>query len=330
MPALQKQHFLLAHEQRGAALMLVLLLIGMGMLTVFVTGLNRATIQLERDKTDHAALARAKEAVIGYAVANSTMPGGLPFPDRNGDGNYDGNGDCVTVAVTGSHLIGQLPALLEQGCGPSAPALGINVMDSYGQNLWFAVSSNLVKSSGGTFPVITSSSVMSSTSGWLTIRNQSGATVASDVAFLVMAAGEVLPGQSRDGVAPNVSGFLDSYVVGAATYQNWDGDSDFIMAEPVNDSSNHFNDKFLYLRKAEFATRLAERAAGEIRSRLSFPYSDVLPPGLPTWFTDNWSGVTIYLKNNDTSATVTFLNCAASFSINWSGAVSVIKRTGSC
>lgn len=310
--------------------MLLLLLVGVGALAVFVSGLNRAAVRLERERTAYETLAAAKEALTGYAVANPATPGGLPFPDRNGDGNYDGNGDCVTVAVAGAHLIGQLPVLLEQGCGPDIPALGVSLVDSAGANLWYAVSANLVKSNGGTYPVITSSSVMSATSGWLTIRDQSGAVIASDVAFLVLAPGELLPGQDRSGGVPGASAYLDVYIAGAATYQNWNGDGDFIRAQAVNDAGNRFNDTLLYQRKGELATRMAERAAGEIRSRLASPYPDALPSGLPAWFTANWTGVTVYQKNNSTSATVTFSNCAASFAISWTGAGSVMKRTGSC
>lgn len=330
MPACRKNHLSPARRQRGVVLMLLLLLVAVGALAVFLSGLSRATVQLERDRFTREALARAKEVVTGYAVANSTMPGGLPFPDRNGDGNYDGSGDCVTVVVAGAHLIGQLPVLLEQGCGPDIPALGINLVDSAGENLWFAISSNLVKSNGGSYPVITSSGIMSSVSGWLTVRDQSGAPVASDVAFLVMAPGEVLSGQARSGVAPDSSDYLDDYVAGAVTYRNWDGDLDFIQAQPVNDASNHFNDRLLYVRKGEFATRLAEKAAGEIKRKMFSPYPDMLPSGLPAWFAANWTGVTTYLKNSDTSATVTFSNCSAMFAISWTSAGSVMKRTGSC
>lgn len=327
--SITENRFSPANRQRGAVLMLLLLLVSVGALAVFVSGLNRATVQLERDRVTAAALAQAKEALIGYAVANPSMPGGLPFPDRNGDGNYDGSGDCVTVAVTGLHLLGQLPVLLEQGCGPDVPALGVNLVDSAGGNLWYAVSANLVKSNGGTYPVITSSSVMNATSGWLIIRDQLGTAIASDVAFLVMAAGDVLPGQDRGGV-PAALAYLDAYVAGAATYQNWNGDGDYIQAQPINDASNHFNDSLLYVSKTEFATRLAERAAGEIRSRLSSPYPDALPSGLPAWFAANWTGVTVYQKNSNTSATVTFSNCAASFAFGWTGAGSIMKRTGTC
>ncbi len=55
MPALQNKYFLLVHNQRGAALMLLLLLVSVGALAVFVIGLNRATQQLERDRITNCA-----------------------------------------------------------------------------------------------------------------------------------------------------------------------------------------------------------------------------------------------------------------------------------
>jgi hypothetical protein len=74
----------LERPQRGAALMLLLMLISVGALAVFVTGLNRATVQFERDRVTAAALAQAKEALMGRAASDNNRPGSLPCPaDQN-------------------------------------------------------------------------------------------------------------------------------------------------------------------------------------------------------------------------------------------------------
>ena len=109
---------------------MLLVIIAASTATYFlVHELNNTRLQIERDKTNAAALAQARDAVLGFALANNDMPGGLPFPDRRETGatpNYDGNGDCVTSAVNGSHLLGKFPFLDDQGCGLDIRAFDIN------------------------------------------------------------------------------------------------------------------------------------------------------------------------------------------------------------
>ena len=117
--------------QRGTVMMLLLLLVSVGALAVFVTGLNRATQQLERDRITNEALARAKEALIGWAAtyrdshANEVF-GYLPCPDTDNDGVAEPSCDSKDVSV-----IGRLPWKTL-----SLPPL----RDGAGECLWYAVS----------------------------------------------------------------------------------------------------------------------------------------------------------------------------------------------
>jgi len=131
MLVLPKNHLPPASRQHGVALMLLLLLVSVGALAVFVSGLNRATLQLERDRITAAALAQAKEALIGWSVARGgtliQRPGELPCPDTDAPGAFgygDEEGSCSPGAI------GRLPW----------KTLGIEeVRDGYGEPLWYVI-----------------------------------------------------------------------------------------------------------------------------------------------------------------------------------------------
>lgn len=116
--------------QRGMALMLLMLLVGVGALAIFLGGLNRAAGSLERDQVTNAALEKAKAALLGYAAtyrdthANEVF-GYLPCPDLNNDGISD---SCGPKDVSS---IGRLPW----------KTLGLPPLrDGSGECLWYAVS----------------------------------------------------------------------------------------------------------------------------------------------------------------------------------------------
>lgn len=123
--------------QGGAVLWLLLMLLGVGALAVFVTGLNRAALHLERDRITVAALAQAKEALIGYAAAyrdsrpdiggnRDKLFGYLPCPDSGNDGEADSPCGAGDVSV-----IGHFPW----------KTLGLEPLrDGAGECLWYAVS----------------------------------------------------------------------------------------------------------------------------------------------------------------------------------------------
>ena len=56
-----------------------------------------------------AALAEARQALTSWAVNHPYNPGTLPMPDRNGDGNYDGDADCFNGVINNNLLLGMLP-----------------------------------------------------------------------------------------------------------------------------------------------------------------------------------------------------------------------------
>lgn len=138
-------------HQRGAAMMVMLVIMILGSAAFLVSSINSIMPQLERDKKTADALAQAKEALIGfsakvqvsnldiacadplsYANPNCPRPGDLPCPDMDNDGDAESNcGDA-----TGSNQykrLGRLPW----------KTLGLpDLRDSSGERLWYAVSNS--------------------------------------------------------------------------------------------------------------------------------------------------------------------------------------------
>ena len=272
--------------------MLVLLITGGAYL--LVSQLNRASGRIDAEKKTAAALAQAKEALIGWAVSNLTTPGMLPYPDRRNDGDYDGRSDCPAAGIPTSAglLLGKIPQI-----GPEAPclvpwtALNLDVVDGAGEVLWYAVSRNMV-SALGVAPVINPDIMNTPPFPWLVVRDQTGAIINNRVAFVLIAPGSPLPGQNRSGAAPTPIQFLEG--IGAVTNADSDGNydggvpacpsgmcEDFVMSEPwPSATAPTFNDRLLYVTIDELMPLIEKRVAREARQALIAYYnaSDVVTP----------------------------------------------------
>jgi hypothetical protein len=142
-------------RQRGATLLIILGILVLLTSAILLDRLNAAVAPTpSRDPTSVNNLAKAKEALIAWAATHPDTPGLLPFPDRNDEGtpDYDGTADCVAAGTVGpAHLLGSFPTrgeLALLGCAADVP-MAIEITDSSGQRLWYAVSQNLVRGGGG-------------------------------------------------------------------------------------------------------------------------------------------------------------------------------------
>ncbi|MGB8518322.1 MAG: hypothetical protein WCD45_10600, partial [Gallionella sp.] len=115
-------------SQCGATLLVMMLILIIGITSVLLSKLNSSAPNLSRQQQTTAALALAKDALIGRAASDANLPGSLPCPDNNDDGSADllsGN-DCT-------HYLGRLPW----------KSLGLaDVRDGDGEHLWYALSRN--------------------------------------------------------------------------------------------------------------------------------------------------------------------------------------------
>ena len=178
-------------RQRGVALLIILGVLVMGLLYVFLLGLNSTGSQQARDKITMDALAQAKEALIAYAVTysdthSSDVPGYLPCPDNPTYGSSEGNAgsNCSGKNIS---VIGKLPW----------KTLGLEPLrDGYGECLWYAVS--------GSHKNNTSTDMMNwDTNGQLEVMSAdnalllAGITPDSRAVAVIFAPGPSLAGQNR-------------------------------------------------------------------------------------------------------------------------------------
>ncbi len=244
--------------QRGQVLLILLAILGIGFGGAFYAFVSPGSSTIERDKITAAALAQAKDALIGYAAGQNTAgsyrPGELPCPDTNNDGGEESS--CDTPASR----IGRLPW----------KKLGLpDLRDSAGERLWYAVSNTFKNSPQTTCPSPTDPGCLNSDAiGDYTIT---GNTPASNVIAIVFAPGAALGTQVRD--TANANNFVN-YLEG----ENANGDLKFTTAP----ASGTFNDKLLLITPDNFFPAVETRVAREARSVLLafygandfFPYAN--------------------------------------------------------
>ncbi len=254
-------------RERGAALLIVLTILVLGAATLLVGQLNQLGFRFKDAQTSDRALLAAKEALLGWSLGYEQRPGLLPVPDLAGDGNYDGDSDCPAGPPGSAHQLGRLPwrsyldAPPAAYCSSSRGGVGAQLKDAAAEPLWYAVSANLLYS--GSYPVINADSA-SLGSGWLTVRDGSGAVLSNRVAAVVLAPGRVLAGQDRSGAAAAAANYLDSVVVGGVSYSNADGDLDFIAAA----AGETFNDRLLYITIDELLAQVERKVVATARACL--------------------------------------------------------------
>lgn len=275
------------NQQQGLAMLILVFMIALALTAYFVTGLNAKSIERSREVRTAQALEEAKAALVGWSVAHPEYPGIMPFPDRNTDGNYDGNSDCVLAGVLNySHLIGRLPSATQ-----TAPCIGAlqnglsgHFVDGDGEPLWYAVSRNLIRSSVAGTLVINPSIINAPTFNWLVVRDRNGQIISNRVAAVILAPGRVVGAQNRAGGIAGPIAYLDNAIVNAVPYSNADStipNEDFIMADDMKHVANphpvyaqpyQFNDKLIYITIDELMLGLQQRAMREARNALNAYY----------------------------------------------------------
>lgn len=158
-------------RQSGVAGLLLVLILLVGVTGWLVSGLSSARIEIEKDKQTADALARAKEALIGWAAAHQSRPGVLPCPDLitnilspSPPPPQNIPNDGVSDLLSGNNCpsyLGRLPWR----------TLGLpDLRDGAGERLWYALS-NTVRNDDSAQPV------NSETKGTITVRNSDGTRI---------------------------------------------------------------------------------------------------------------------------------------------------------
>lgn len=294
-------------KQSGAALLVFLLLIIVSASTLLLNRLNSSIKRSVYNPAISIELEEAKIALLSWAVNHTVNPGILPMPDRNSDGDYDGDSDCYNGgAISNNLLLGRIPwKEYPSPCKDSASLSGLSMypgvstevdpvtgtprnlyQDATGRVLWYAVSHNLVYETPE-YPVVSPGTSNSST-GWITVRDSGGVIISNRVAFVVIAPGPALSpynncfgttytGQDRSGTAPAIQNFLDSVTINSVTYSNADYDQDFIMypnSVVTNDGSSleqcdQFNDQLVFVTIDELMDAVSKRVLNETANALT-------------------------------------------------------------
>ena len=126
-PLLTQPQTIPAH-QRGAALIVFMLIFFLASMSLLLSSANSPGSRVQANQTSSDALALAKAALLARAAATLTRPGSLPCPDFDDDGE-DTNGSCSSTNTTG-----RLPW----------KTLGLSdLRDGDGNRLWYAMATQL-------------------------------------------------------------------------------------------------------------------------------------------------------------------------------------------
>jgi len=258
-------------RQRGSALLAILIMIGI--FATLLVGALKNTPQIERDAITADARSKAKDALIGYAVAYPEqnlvsgkpvyVPGHLPCPDM---GTGTEGIEASSCGAKGGSAIGRLPW----------KTLGLPPLrDGAGECLWYAVS--------GTFKSGVKPDLLNwDSDGQFRIMAENGTTViaGADAAnfdgthpvAVIFSAGAPLSGQNRAKAASGVSECGGNYT--AANYlETLAGINNSAVSATANaitqfitgKTSSTFNDRLVYLTPEDIF------GAKHIQKRKDFP-----------------------------------------------------------
>ena len=277
--------------KNGGFVLLLIVLSMVGILgALFVTGLASSGNNSARRATTAVALAKAKEALIAYAltsdafIATNGRPGQFPCPSTvspTATTNGTAAGTCATTP-----RIGRLPW----------KTLGIEELyDSTGEPLWYALSNNFR-------PPVTAGKINSDTLGDLTIHDVGGtAVLANQVVAVVFSAGAPVSGQNRTSTT-SFCATTSTTIAGNRCATNYldisFGRNNATNAGPyIADRPNAtFNDQLVYITTADFIPKIEERIV------------TILKQSVKDYYVTN--GYYPYAANYADFATPLTLNCA--------------------
>ncbi len=315
-------------SQRGAALLIMMLILVMGTMGVLLKGFSARKAQLRQDAATSEALSQAKEALIAYAVmyADNYPPTGagpahLMCPDTDAPA-FDVNGVPLPPygapnAPCGPNAIGRLPHSI------TLPSGNIFPLTDHGsgvdQQFWYAVANAFVATPNAGV----NNTLNSTTPGTLTLDGQ------GDIAAVLIAPGPALNGQTRP--SQNAANYLEAGNVGG---------SNFVSSYPVNPAN--FNDRILPIRRSELMPLVTTKVAAEIKKHLdtyhtangAYPADQATLAGAlagaPQWLTtNNWLATTAYAQISSDRAALVFSGCGITYTLTF-GTTTISRSQPRC
>jgi len=248
-------------KQHGAVLMIMLVILIVGIAAILVNSLNSVRLKNARQENTSAALAQAKDALIGFAITYSDTHSGqvfgyLPCPDKAG-GNPEGSAE-PSCGLQNVSVIGRLPwATLDLS----------TLRDGDGECLWYAVS--------GTYKNNPPTGLMNwDTEGQFQAFAAAGTplTNQNQVVAVIFAPGAPLSGQNRrpDGFAPICGGNYTTinYLDSDATIGADNAALSSTTSPPAANASSQFftagattkiNDQMIFITKQDIWNAIKKR-----------------------------------------------------------------------
>lgn len=257
-------------HQKGIALLIFVIMVALGSITYYITGLSLEGIKLQQTKSTAQSLQQAKQALLAYALAysdvdldgdgNADFPGEfgfLPCPDYNGGALAEGIEDSGNCGVAGVSKLGYLPWR----------TLGIAPFkDQGGACLLYAITGEY-KNDESAAPTNKSLMLNEDTNGMFQIADITNTPVVGikpdeRLVAIVFAPGGPLPGQARNFTAGtlcnneylNFSAYLDA--AGLVNNSSLQGVADtldtFLHARSGSDQLvGPYNDTFVTITRKE-------------------------------------------------------------------------------
>lgn len=271
------------HKQRGAALLILAIIMILTATLVMIGNRSRNKLQIEKQNEINQVLNAARDELIGFAAQNNSVPGMLPFPDRNADpAGHDGLGDCsgntTTPPVTTSLLIGRFPYRGQDnntgGCTDNFASF-----DNRGYNeLHYVVSPNLIEYfvNSGSIRNTINANVLNEPD-WLTVYDAKG-NATTGVAFIIFYPGDalttVLGYAQNHGPLAGPAEYLDSFTLPPPLSLTIDNANITNALQFVQgDSSDTFNDRLVFVTAVDLMRAVERRILDNIATQMQTDYS---------------------------------------------------------
>jgi len=288
-----KQH------QRGAALLIAMLVVVLGLVTLLTFRSERKGPELEAERKTALALAKAKEALLGAAILDNGggNPGRILCPDQNNNGQSQGAACGFTPPATGLVVLGRIPH----------QTLNIDEKrDTANERLWYIVDKEFRSK-----PSLINSNLTPS----LLLNGQ-------PVVATIIAPGAALANQNRPSGGGNV---YSDYIEG------FDG----VSAVVTTAQSPSFNDRVIAITSQELFSQVTLRMARELSltaygstgNILGVTIEDLPKPEI--WSANHWDdAIEPTSQVADPTITLQFVNCGIVYTIT--GPSSVSRDRSSC